>query len=362
MVKIIAYYLPQFHAIPENDKWWGDGFTEWTNVKKAVPRYKGHDQPRIPLKNNYYNLLDAKTQEWQSNIAQNFGVYGFCYYHYWYNGKLLLEKPAEKMLQNAAVTIPFCFSWANHPWRRTWGDYSQEILMEQEYGDQEEWAEHFDYLLPFFKDERYIKENGMPLFLIYRPNSIPDLYEMTCYWNELAQKNGFPGICFASQDIEYNICKEKNAANFMYNIEYQPDRAKGQYRTLHSYFFRLFNRVFHYPLRFSHITFDYDKLWKIIINQKPLNPKAIPGAFVDWDNTPRFSERGTVCVNNTVDKFEKYLTIQLKRAHTVYKSDYLFMFAWNEWGECSYLEPDETNQFELLKALERALQKGDLEE
>lgn len=361
MTKIIAYYLPQFHTIPENDAWWGKGFTEWNNVKRAIPRFKGHNQPRIPLGNHYYNLLDSDVQEWQSKIAQENGIYGFCYYHYWYNGKLLLEKPAEQMLKNDAVTIPFCFSWANHSWRRTWGDYSKTVLMEQVYGGEKEWKAHFEYLLPFFKDKRYIKEDGKPLFLIYRPGDIPDLYRMTCYWNQLAIKNHLPGICFASQDVEYNICQDEEASNFSYNVEYQPDRAKQIYREPRYVINAKINEIFNFPWKFSRCTFDYDKLWKIVLRQKPSSEKSIPGAFVDWDNTPRFAERGTVCVGNTIEKFEKYLALQIKRTRQVYKSEYLFLFAWNEWGESAYLEPDEYNQYGLLEAVKKALQKGDAE-
>ena len=154
-MKIIAFYLPQFHNIPENDEWWGNGFTEWTNVKKAKPIFEGHQQPKVPLNNNYYNLLDDNVKVWQADLAKKYGVYGFCYYHYWFNGKMLLEKPMEQMLENKEVDIPFCISWANEPWTKAWVGDEKKMLIAQEYGQEEEWKEHFMYLLPFFKDERY---------------------------------------------------------------------------------------------------------------------------------------------------------------------------------------------------------------
>ena len=159
-MKIIAFYLPQFHNIPENDEWWGDGFTEWTNVKKAKPLYEGHMQPRVPLGGNYYNLLDDNVKIWQADLAKKYGVYGFCYYHYWFNGKMLLEKPMEQMLANKEVDIPFCICWANEPWTKAWVGDERKLLIAQEYGQEEEWKQHFMYLLPFFKDERYITKNG----------------------------------------------------------------------------------------------------------------------------------------------------------------------------------------------------------
>ena len=183
--KIIAFYLPQYHAIPENDQWWGKGFTEWTNVKKAKPLFEGHDQPRIPLNHNYYNLLDDNTKIWQANLAKKYGVYGFCYYHYWFKGgKKLLEKPAEQMLSNKSIDLPFCFCWANENWTRNWDGGNREIMVEQDYGNKDDWECHFQYLLQFFKDKRYITVDGKPLFIIYKPDLIIDIYEMVKYFRQ----------------------------------------------------------------------------------------------------------------------------------------------------------------------------------
>ena len=151
--KVIAFYLPQFHAIPENDEWWGKGFTEWVNTKKAKPLFEGHQQPKTPLNDNYYCLLDAETQEWQAELAEKYGVYGFCYYHYWFNGKMLLEKPMENMLNNKNIKLPFCISWANEPWARTWDGKNKEVLMSQVYGEEKEWKEHFEFHAKCFLDD-----------------------------------------------------------------------------------------------------------------------------------------------------------------------------------------------------------------
>ena len=185
-MRIIAFYLPQFHNIPENDEWWGDGFTEWVNVKKAEPIYEGHEQPRVPLDGNYYNLLDDDVKIWQAELAKKYGIYGFCYYHYWFNGKLLLEKPMEQMLENKKVDLPFCVCWANEPWTRAWVG-EKKVLIGQEYGTEKEWKEHFDYMLPFFRDDRYIKEDNRPLYVIYRPEIIPCLQEKKALEEQIAK-------------------------------------------------------------------------------------------------------------------------------------------------------------------------------
>ncbi len=223
-MKIIAFYLPQFHNIPENDEWWGDGFTEWVNVKKAKPLFDGHVQPKEPLNDNYYNLLDDNIKIWQAKIAKEYGVYGFCYYHYWFNGKLLLEKPMEQMLNNKKIDIPFCISWANEPWTKAWVN-EKKVLIPQSYGGVNEWKEHFDYLLPFFKDERYIKVDNKPLMVIYRAEVIDCLNEMLDYWNNLAKEAGLDGLSYAYQNMAFDLIPNKDDSRFDYNIEFEPSYA-----------------------------------------------------------------------------------------------------------------------------------------
>ena len=220
-MKTIALFVPQYHAIPLNDKYWGEGFTEWVNVKNAKPIYAGHIQPKVPLNNNYYNLLDKETKIWQKDLAKKYGVYGFCYYHYWFNGTKLLERPCEQILEDPEIDLPFCFSWANEGWSKEWiGE--KTVIISQFYGEKKEWKEHFDYLLPFFKDDRYIKDNGKPIFMIYRPASIPCLKEMTEYWQELSIEAGFKGIAFMSQNPLFNIEHSKIDKVFDYYVEYEP--------------------------------------------------------------------------------------------------------------------------------------------
>ena len=226
-MKIIAFYLPQFHTIPENDEWWGEGFTEWSNVKAAKQLFENHRQPRVPLDNKYYNLLDRDTLAWQIELAKKYGVYGFCFYHYYFDGHMLLEKPMEIMRNDPTLNIPYCISWANENWTNAWkADGNVKTLIQQTYGDKGQWRAHFEYLLPFFKDENYIKEDNRPFFVIYRPEIIPCLNEMLDYWNQLAIENGFCGMVFAYQQLTFHVMSNHDESRFKYNIEYQPSYAR----------------------------------------------------------------------------------------------------------------------------------------
>lgn len=361
-MKIIAYYLPQFHEIPENNKWWGKGFTEWENVKNAQKLFNDHNQPRVPKNGNYYNLDDINVMIKQAKLAQKYGIYGFCYYHYWFNGKKLLEKPLENMLKEPKVDIPFCLSWANETWTRTWADKNKEVLIKQEYGKKADWEKHFYYLLDYFMDDRYIKIDGSPLFIIYRPYNIPKLKEMINFWQELAVKTGLSKIKFAYQDRQYNHLIDENGYLFDFGIEYQPQIVMHEEQLkLHTRINRTFNvladKLPFLRNKFTMMRLNYDTLWKNIITNEPRDEKMIPGAFVDWDNTPRYKNRGSICVNVTPEKFHSYLTKQIINAREKYKKEFIFLFAWNEWGEGGYLEPDEKYSFQMLEAIERALEE-----
>ena len=372
-MKIIAFFVPQYHRIPLNDEYWGEGFTEWVNIKNAKPLFEGHDQPKVPLNDNYYNLLDKETKIWQKNLAKKFGLYGFCYYHYWFNGKLLLEKPCEQILQDKEIDFPFCFCWANEAWTKQWVG-ERKVIIPQFYGQQKEWKEHFEYLLPFFSDERYIKENGKPVFVIYRPMSIPCLKEMIEYWNELAMEKGFPGIVYMNQDPEFMFYASKdNHDCFDYDIEYEPITSQ---KMMSKKFFEPIKELRRKILRFCEIRFgwnlqglgvskirkitgdmrpDYDKAWMNILSRNPYSEKSIPCAFVNWDNSPRYKDNAIVYKGASPEKFEKYFGELMLKTKKEYKKDYLFVFAWNEWGEGGYLEPDQQYEYKYLEAIQNAL-------
>lgn len=350
-MKILAFYLPQFHEIPENNKWWGKGFTDWTNVKKAKPLVDGQYQPREPLNDNYYDLSDIEVMKWQSKIAQDHGIHGFCYYHYWFNGKKLLEKPLENMLKDKEVAIPFCFSWANEPWARTWDGRDTDVLMPQEYGNEKEWKEHFNYLLQFFNDERYIKEDNKPMMVIYKTMHIPRVEEMCEYWNKLAKENGFDGIYFVETlgGVQDKPCLNISKAA----IEFEPNLTMANHDW--SFFKKVFNklrRIFNNGLSI----FNYDSIWNEVFKRdvNRFDKELFLGGFIDWDNTPRKRFNGVVFKGSTPDKFENYISNQIIRSNI---NGYIFINAWNEWAEGTYLEPDKKIGFKYLEAIKKALSK-----
>lgn len=374
-MKVVALYLPQFHTIPENDAWWGKGFTEWVNIKKAIPLFENHHQPRVPLQDNYYNLADPDIMRWQASIAKEHGVYGFCFYHYWFGGKLLLQKPVENFLENKDIDIHFCISWANEHWTDQWVSEKWNVLIEQRYGERDEWKVHFDYLLPYFKDDRYIKIDEKPVFVIYRPHLIDKRAEMLDYWNQLAKQAGFNGMCFVFQRAEILLDDPGfDFSMFDFAAVYQPGFATGKMirEGLHFRNIRILKRNILGYLE-KHIKFDsrsislpkkqkgprqdsYDEIWNHILNDIDIFPNIIPTAFTDWDNTPRRGEKGSVVVGASPDKFEEYFIKLIRKAQSQYKTDLIFIFAWNEWAEGGYLEPDELNGFGYLRAIQKALE------
>ncbi len=345
MSKLLAFYLPQFHEIPENNEWWGKGFTDWTNVKKAETLVSNQYQPREPLNDNYYDLSDVEVMKWQSKIAQEHGIYGFCYYHYWFNGRLLLEKPLENMLKDKEVTIPFCFSWANEPWARTWDGQNTNILMAQEYGSEKEWEEHFNYLNQFFKDERYIKVDNKPMLLIYRTEHIPNVNKMIEFWNNLAIENGFNGIYLVETltVFQNDSFVEKSSAV----VEFEPMFTM---RTDLSFFQKVYDQLLSYTNKGLRSK-SYDAVWKTILKRKNdnfKNKKVFLGAFTDWDNSARKGYKGLYFRHMNTNKFKTYFSRQYAKAKKQ-DSDFLFINAWNEWAEGTYLEPDKKHGYEILK-------------
>lgn len=348
-MKLIAYLLPQFHRIAENDLWWGNGFTEWTNVKKAVPQYTGHQQPRKPLDEYYYDLTKPHARAWQAETAGKFGIYGFCYYHYWFKGKTLLERPLQEVLATGEPDFPFCLSWANEPWTRNWDGMDTDVLMPQDYGDEQDWTEHFHYLLKAFRDKRYIRVNDKPMLLIYRPNHIERCEEMMAHWRKLAVQHGLRGLHLVQTLGGFPI---GNWQIFDASVEFEPH---------YSFAHGQLGPVWH-PLKTgngTHMAVNYDQLWRAILERTPHRNggTVYPGAFVSWDNTPRRGIHGQSTLGMTPDKLELYLTRQLVKARDQYGSNFVFINAWNEWAEGTFLEPDADFGDRCLRAVRRSLDR-----
>lgn len=363
-MKAIAFYLPQFHAIPENDKAWGEGFTEWTNVKKAVPIYKGQYQPRVPLNNNYYNLLDSEVMQQQAELAKKYNLYGFCYYHYYFKGgKKLLEKPLERMLNDKKINIPFCLSWANEPWTKRWDGGSSEVIVEQDYGVEDDWERHFQYLLPFFVDERYIKDkDGRCIFVIYKPDEIPRCEEMLILWNKLAEENGLKKIKFLVQFPTEDMVKGNISNLIEGTIEFEPAYTVmdmvGTRKKMIKFLIKnpiegikIIANKFKNQIR--HTTgwhYPYDLIVKYSLSRKTRS-NTYPGVFTDWDNTARRGKDAIYYKGSTPEKFKYYLEKRIEKNKQEYGKEFLFINAWNEWGEGAHLEPDEKYKYQYLEAL-----------
>ncbi|RHB40485.1 glycosyl transferase [Enterocloster aldenensis] len=376
-MRIIAFYLPQFHSFPENDLWWGKGFTEWTNTQKAIPLFKGHYQPHTPLNEYYYDLSDSTVMRNQIKIAKKYGIYGFCFYHYWFtHGKMLMEKPVEAFLNDKTLNINFCLSWANEHWTRTWDGGSRQIIMEQEYGTEEDWIKHFNYFLPYFLDKRYIYINDMPILIIYRPEIIPCLDEMLSCWKKKAIENGLKGIYMMAQGSMFCMQSHRKKKMDLINgyIMYEPGytyssvkltngwewiRNLWEYRYFASNYLpnkiksKLFN-VLKIKTDKPYDICDFSVLWDSILKHN-VPENYYPGAFANWDNTARRGLNGRIITGSTPELFRDYISQQIIRARNEYVKDYLFFTAWNEWAEGSHLEPDERYGFQYLEAVKMAL-------
>lgn len=377
-MKVIPVYLPQFHTIPENDKWWGKGFTEWVNVKGAKPLFEGHNQPRVPLNDNYYDLNDVETLKWQCKLAKDYGIYGFCMYHYWFSGKVLLHKPMELLLSHPEIDIKYCISWANGEWRDTWKHKDQKqtkILIFDDYDNEALWVEHFNYMLPFFKDPRYMREDGKPILVIYSPHLIPKLNKMLDLWNDMAKKEGLNGLMYIYQSASANFDSSWDRSRFTYGVEMNPGYAKGidsaKRNKIKLFAIRKIGwikrklnikRSLYISKTDSEIRHDdYDAIWQKILTLRPQNGKRmIPCAFTDWDNSPRFGINGSVYDDVTTEKFRHYFALLVENAKKYYHSDKVFVFAWNEWAEGGYLEPDKLYGYGFLEAIKETLENKSL--
>lgn len=359
MTKVIANFLPQFHVIPENSKWWGEGYTDWVGVRQAKPQYGGHIQPRVPMNNNYYSLDNVDSLKWQAELANKYGVYGFGIYHYWFSTDLkILEKPAEILLSHSEININYMFIWDNTSWTRTWtrngckndSVNKSEVLAEFKYGTEVDWKRHFDYLLQFFLDDRYIKLDGKPVFAFFQPQNNFKLQErMIVYWEKLAIDAGLPGIVCLSKD-------NAHGNHFEYRFRYSPFSPN-------NFWGGVKNKINHIwankrkKIRFA----DYDKQWKSILSDaKRANDKTFLSGFVAFDDTPRRGRRARIVRGGSPEKFRKYFGELLKISNEQNK-EYAFVTAWNEWGEGAYLEPDETNGYAYLEALKSAIDECQVE-
>jgi hypothetical protein len=358
--RILSFYLPQYHQIRENDEWWGEGYTEWTSVKSARQLTSRHLQPKIPLHGNYYDLSKTDTLRWQADLAAKCGISGFCFYHYWFNGRKILETPAENLLRETSINLSFCFCWANESWTRTWYGDKKTVLLRQDYGGRESWKAHFEYLLPFFRDARYIKKDDMPVLLIYRSELIEDLDGMLQFFDEQTRRHGFSGIYSvlvlgtfnndARQQRNLAYCYHEPGYTYTYGMGLRDRWLIVCRKQLVRYLNRVGKRK--RPV----VELSYDRIYnKVLKNKLSFQGKPAFGcSFPNWDNTPRRKHNGYVIYGSTPPAFAEKLAAHYGSAARE-GHEFFFINAWNEWGEGAYLEPDETYQYDWLNAVRRAV-------
>lgn len=364
--KIFAMYLPQYHEIKENSLFWGEGFTDWVSVKNSKPLFEGHKQPRVPLNENYYDLSRMENIKWQCDLAKKYGIDGFAIYHYWFNEKdNLLTRPSEIILENTDINIKYFFAWDNTSWVRTWsrirgndwfpsGDKiigkeknGKEVLVQYSLGDKIHWKKHYDYLSHFFRDDRYEKRENKPVFMILNPDD--GILEMEEYWNQLAVQDGFGGIHVIYRWDPIHLKSKAMIANKPKYI-YEPS-ISGWGDLGHRIRERLLREFGKDKLK----KYNYDGIWEKIIKYAEKNAQKTMSycAFVDYDDTPRRGAKGRIVLGGTPEKFQSYFA-QLLKLSLEQKKEYLFITAWNEWGEGAYLEPDVERKYEYLKAIREA--------
>lgn len=361
----IAFYLPQYHPIPENDKWWGKGFTEWTNVIKAVPLFEGHDQPVIPGDLGYYDLRNPATRELQAKIAHDYGIYGFCYYHYWFgNGKQLLERPFNEVLDSKKPDFPFCLCWANETWKGIWFGGSNEPLIEQTYPGREDYELHFAYLVNAFRDTRYIKIDGKPLFVVYMPLNIPDLKEFTETFRELALKAGLNGLYLLACRCPEGWNPTENNFDGVIGSEFSSMRylAENLFKKVNiftkigraTYLFLKGQWPYDVEQRSKPLVVEYSTAIKYLLSEKEYEYDYFPCVIPNWDNTPRAGKKGLVLKNSTPQLFYEHFSRAIQKVqHRPDGKRVIFIKSWNEWAESNYLEPDEKYGYQYLEVIKQ---------
>ena len=363
-IRIIAIYLPQFHPIQENDDVWGKGFTEWTNVVQARPLFNGHYQPRIPRDLGFYDLRLSETREQQAALASKAGIEGFMYWQYYFgNNKTLLEKPFEEVLKSGKPDFPFCLGWANHSWQtKTWkrGASKKEgktMIMEQLYGGEQQYKEHFFYNLPAFKDKRYITVDGKPIFVIWNPRDhSEEIQKMISIWRKMAKEYNLPGIHFVARQFGDDSIEWLHGLGF--DAVYQERTLfalnNGKTKSLKSQLLNFFKQRFSIQLLLNKV--DFAKVYKLLVSDEAKRDDVYPSLLAGYDRTPRAGKAAQIFYNFTPESWRKHIkdifsyTLEKKSEHNI-----VMLKSWNEWGESNYVEPDLKYGTAMLDVLEEEI-------
>ncbi|MBV8645226.1 MAG: glycoside hydrolase family 99-like domain-containing protein [Candidatus Eremiobacteraeota bacterium] len=343
-VKLFAFYLPQYHPIPENDRWWGPGYTEWSRVARARPLFEGHYQPHVPERLGFYDLRHAETRERQAALARDYGITGFCYYYYSFGAKRLLERPLLEMLETGKPDLPFCLCWANENWTRRWDGDERELLIEQRYGVELDLA-LIDELIPFFRDPRYLRIGGAPVLLVYRAGAIPDPHATVARWRDAVRAAGFPDVHLVAA-LTFAL-SDPRPLGFDAAVEFPPHGDVWEQEAL---------AVPDLPPDFGGRVLNYDRVVERKLAQPPAPFRTYRTAMAGWDNTARLGTRATVFHRATPRSYEHWLRGLVTQARLGHPDHRLvFVNAWNEWAEGAHLEPDARFGTGYLDATRRAL-------
>ena len=358
--RLIAFYLPQFHPIPENDEWWGKGFTEWTNVAKARPLFPGHYQPRIPADLGFYDLRLPEVRLAQANMAREHGIEGFCYWHYWFAGERLLERPFNEVLKSGEPEFPFCLAWANESWTGIWYGAPNRVLKAQTYPGLKDHEAHFETLLEAFADRRYITVDNKPVFGIFRPRKLPEARRVTDYWRDLAIKAGLKGLYLVGQleSPEHTVWNPNEngfdavtISNQSRILHEQPnDTFRKVRRRLLGYprVQSFYTKVLQHPFR----VYGYSEALSYFLVNDKLDFEYYPCVIPGWDNTPRSGLQGLVLHDSTPELFRRQVREALNLvANKPVDHRIIFIKSWNEWAEGNYLEPDQKFGKKYLKVI-----------
>jgi lipopolysaccharide biosynthesis protein len=351
----LAFHLPQYHPIPENDEWWGKGFTEWTNVVKARPRFPGHSQPHLPADLGFYDLRLAEAREAQAALARAHGIHGFCYYHYWFNGRRLLERPVSEMLTTGRPNFPFCLCWANENWTRRWDGLEEEVLLAQAYSSEDD-KRHIQSLLVYFRDQRYITVNGRPLLLVYRLGRLPDPAATIQRWRDEISRAGLPGlyVCNVESAVSEHGLAPRHGADAA--VEFAPDWTVLGPRVIPHERRAPFFRRRAVPGFAANLVFDYEQLAQAMLAKPVPDYLRYPCVTPRWDNSPRRASEATIFAGSTPERYELWLRATQRRFNApTPEENFIFINAWNEWAEGNHLEPCQQWQRAYLEATHRAL-------
>lgn len=355
--RVIAINLPQFHPFKENDEWWGKGFTEWTNVTKAKPRFPGHYQPHLPSDTGFYDLRLPESRQMQADLAKEYGIYGFCYYHYWFNGKMLMEKPINDMLKSGKPNFPFMFCWANENWTRNWDGKFRSILIEQNYSDEDD-LNHIKYLCKnVFNDKRYIRIYGKPVFAIYRSKYFPDMKHTIETWRKVAKAEFGLDLYIIRVENEPDFGPEYLKSGFDAAMDFQPLLMGKFNKWWKNLPFKIMNRLFEGRYQWFNKHYSYSAYVKYQLKKPLANYKCFPCVSPGWDNSPRRRHNSYMAfIGSTPKLFGQWLKDTLQRFQPFSKEENLvFINAWNEWAEGNYLEPDQKWGRQYLEATKKAI-------